>query len=79
MTQRTQNPPPLKACRFDSDLGHHVNSCFMHRRPIALRRIGLSMCISLLAPVRAIAHSLHKKSAADNRASALVIAVLLVP
>jgi hypothetical protein len=20
---RTQNPPPLKACRFDSDLGHH--------------------------------------------------------
>jgi hypothetical protein len=22
---RTQNPPPLKACRFDSDLGHHVN------------------------------------------------------
>ena len=23
MTQRTQNPPPLKACRFDSDLGHH--------------------------------------------------------
>jgi hypothetical protein len=21
---RTQNPPPLKACRFDSDLGHHV-------------------------------------------------------
>ena len=23
---RTQNPPPLKACRFDSDLGHHSNS-----------------------------------------------------
>ena len=22
---RTQNPPPLKACRFDSDLGHHVS------------------------------------------------------
>jgi len=21
---RTQNPPPLKACRFDSDLGHHL-------------------------------------------------------
>jgi hypothetical protein len=20
--RRTQNPPPLKACRFDSDLGH---------------------------------------------------------
>ena len=20
---RTQNPPPSKACRFDSDLGHH--------------------------------------------------------
>jgi hypothetical protein len=25
---RTQNPPPLKACRFDSDLGHHVNIRF---------------------------------------------------
>jgi len=25
---RTQNPPPLKACRFDSDLGHHVNVRF---------------------------------------------------
>jgi len=24
MSQRTQNPPPLKACRFDSDLGHHI-------------------------------------------------------
>ncbi len=26
MWQRTQNPPPLKACRFDSDLGHHLDS-----------------------------------------------------
>jgi hypothetical protein len=26
MRQRTQNPPPLKACRFDSDLGHHLDS-----------------------------------------------------
>jgi hypothetical protein len=25
---RTQNPPPLKACRFDSDLGHHVNQSY---------------------------------------------------
>jgi hypothetical protein len=25
MWQRTQNPPPLKACRFDSDLGHHLS------------------------------------------------------
>jgi hypothetical protein len=23
---RTQNPPPLKACRFDSDLGHQLVS-----------------------------------------------------
>ncbi len=22
-TQRTQNPPPARACRFESDLGHH--------------------------------------------------------
>jgi hypothetical protein len=28
MWQRTQNPPPLKACRFDSDLGHHLNIRF---------------------------------------------------
>jgi hypothetical protein len=26
---RTQNPPPLKACRFDSDLGHHMNIRFI--------------------------------------------------
>jgi len=26
---RTQNPPPLKACRLDSDLGHHVNIRFI--------------------------------------------------
>jgi len=23
--QRDENPPPLKACRFDSDLGHHTS------------------------------------------------------
>ena len=23
---RTQNPQPLKACRFDSDLGHHIRN-----------------------------------------------------
>jgi hypothetical protein len=33
---RTQNPPPLKACRFDSDLGHHVNIRFI-RADRALR------------------------------------------
>jgi hypothetical protein len=32
MRQRTQNPPPLKACRFDSDLGHHLNSRVMRSR-----------------------------------------------
>jgi hypothetical protein len=23
---RTQNPPPLKACRFDSDVGHQLET-----------------------------------------------------
>jgi hypothetical protein len=32
---RTQNPPPLKACRFDSDLGHHVNIRFGQRQATA--------------------------------------------
>jgi protein-tyrosine phosphatase len=36
MSQRTQNPPPLKACRFDSDLGHHINIRFI-RADRALR------------------------------------------
>jgi hypothetical protein len=29
---RTQNPPPLKACRFDSDLGHHLCEISFPRR-----------------------------------------------
>jgi hypothetical protein len=35
---RTQNPPPLKACRFDSDLGHHsdVSHWLIRLHPIAL-------------------------------------------
>jgi len=32
---RTQNPPPLKACRFDSDLGHHVKIRFGQGQVIA--------------------------------------------
>ena len=65
---RTQNPPPLKACRFDSDLGHQLS-----QRLIALagaylqraRRIGLSMRELQIAPAKALTHSLHIKSAAD--------------
>jgi hypothetical protein len=30
---RTQNPPPLKACRFDSDLGHQSYVFHRHSRP----------------------------------------------
>src|SRR5712671_6272630 len=66
---RTQNPPPLKACRFDSDLGHHVN--FRLCALIALcaqRRSGLSIHINLiaLAVAKAVTHSFHIKSAADD-------------
>jgi hypothetical protein len=56
--QRDENPPPLKACRFDSDLGHShlcpvpfwrrrsTNSCSIARRydPSALR----SSCLATL-------------------------------
>jgi hypothetical protein len=36
---RTQNPPPLKACRFDSDLGHQKKSA---RRILAHHAPGTS-------------------------------------
>jgi len=31
---RTQNPPPLKACRFDSDLGHQFDQRFTRSEPV---------------------------------------------
>jgi hypothetical protein len=31
---RTQNPPPLKACRFDSDLGHQSNQRLTRAGPV---------------------------------------------
>ena len=27
-----QNPPPLRACRFESGLGYHINPCFSCRK-----------------------------------------------
>jgi hypothetical protein len=64
---RTQNPPPLKACRFDSDLGHHVNFRLCALTALcAQRRSGLSIRISLIALAKAVTHSFHIKSAADD-------------
>jgi len=31
---RTQNPPPLKACRFDSDLGHQFDQRLTYADPV---------------------------------------------
>jgi hypothetical protein len=36
---RTQNPPPLKACRFDSDLGHHLLRNFFSAAVAAFTRL----------------------------------------
>jgi len=67
---RTQNPPPLKACRFDSDLGHHLNSRLICLAGVYARcrnrRIGLLMRFNLSALAEAVTHSLHIKSAADD-------------
>jgi hypothetical protein len=66
---RTQNPPPVKACRFDSDLGHHSNSRLICLAGVYARcrnrRSGLLMCFNLTALAEAVTHSLHIKSAAD--------------
>jgi hypothetical protein len=41
MRQRTQNPPPSKACRFDSDLGHHLHPRVMRGRWAEVRRCSI--------------------------------------
>jgi hypothetical protein len=46
---RTQNPPPLKACRFDSDLGHHVNIRFGQGQVIAAAANNLNVLILFLS------------------------------
>jgi hypothetical protein len=63
---RTQNPPPLKACRFDSDLGHHTNSrttCARRRLQVRLtRRSGLLSANYRFSPAKprnSVAQSLH--------------------
>jgi len=67
---RTQNPPPLNACRFDSDLGTIEIIGLSALAVVELlrnRRIGLSMCAHRIFPAKAVTHSLHVKSAGADR------------
>ena len=71
MRQRTQNPPPLKACRFDSDLGHHLNFSDLSRRTELCahrrsRRIGFSRHPERLSQAKdTYTFVTHKCAAAD--------------
>ena len=64
---RTQNPPPLKACRFDSDLGHHSNSLVYLRSPTVAGASSQNAADFLSVSYRfcsakfrsSLAHSLH--------------------
>jgi hypothetical protein len=53
---RTQNPPRLKACRFDSDLGHHLQRNFFSAAVAALTRLRVGGAWALRA--KSLHHSL---------------------
>jgi hypothetical protein len=72
---RTQNPPPLKACRFDSDLGHHHRipavGVFTRRIRLVLRSSGSTLPARWLARVVTIGES-SSRPRHEARSSTLI-------
>jgi hypothetical protein len=75
---RTQNPPPLKACRFDSDLGTTkilVSSVLAGTYARCRnRRIGLSTPVNLIASAKAVTHFSRNQPAIVARLAGTPIA-----
>jgi len=64
---RTHNPPPLKACRFDSDLGHQLHGQERHSRSRGRVRRASPIAVSLGRPGFGFAFARIGRSSSGGR------------